>query len=175
MLSLQGPRACRAVSADAAYRAALLNRQTAHTVMTTAISGRPARCLANRFTDLGNALADLPRPDYPIAYDAGKALNAAARGQGDFGYGAHWAGQGAPLARAMPRLAVDRVPGQGAADRFRHLMKRPESSVMLHSAAAILGTKARLKGARQPKCSWLCNRVFHLSRVRERCCHRSLP
>ncbi len=94
--------ACPESSADAAYRAALLNRQTAHTVMTRAISGRPARCLVNRFTDLGTALADLPHPDYPIAYDAGKALHAAASAQGEFGYGAHWAGQGATLARSLP-------------------------------------------------------------------------
>jgi nitronate monooxygenase len=93
---------CPESSADPAHRAALLNRDTAHTVMTTAISGRPARCLANRFTELGNELADLPRPDYPIAYDAGKALHAAAMANGESGYGAQWAGQGAPLARAMP-------------------------------------------------------------------------
>jgi nitronate monooxygenase len=39
---------------------------------------------------------------YPIAYDAGKALHAAAKAAGEFGYGAQWAGQGAPLARAAP-------------------------------------------------------------------------
>ena len=41
-------------------------------------------------------------PAYPIAYDLGKALHAAARSRGEFGFGAQWAGQGAPLARAMP-------------------------------------------------------------------------
>lgn len=45
-------------------------------------------------------------PDYPIAYDAGKALNAAARESGEFGYGAQWAGQGAPLAREIPAAAL---------------------------------------------------------------------
>ena len=40
-------------------------------------------------------------PDYPIAYDAGKALNTAARASGETGYGAQWAGQGAPLSRPM--------------------------------------------------------------------------
>jgi nitronate monooxygenase len=48
-------------------------------------------------------VADRPRtPDYPIAYDAGKALHAAAKAKGDFGYGAQWAGQAAALARSMP-------------------------------------------------------------------------
>jgi len=70
-------------------------------VMTRAISGRPARCLANRFTALGATLS-VQVPDYPVAYDAGKALNAAAKARGESGYGAQWAGQGAPLARAMP-------------------------------------------------------------------------
>ena len=68
--------------------------------MTAAISGRPARCLANRFTALGADKASIPA--YPIAYDAGKALHAAARAKGEFGYGAQWAGQGAPLARSLP-------------------------------------------------------------------------
>ncbi len=72
------------------------------TVMTAGISGRPARCLANRFTALAGELAALTPPDYPIAYDAGKALHAAAAAHGEHGYGAQWAGQGAPLARALP-------------------------------------------------------------------------
>ena len=93
--------ACPESSAASTYRAALLNRE-ARTIMTTAVSGRPARCLANRFTELGENLAALRRPDYPRAYDAGKALHAAATAQGESGYGAHWAGQGAPLARPLP-------------------------------------------------------------------------
>jgi nitronate monooxygenase len=38
-------------------------------------------------------------PDYPIAYDLGKALNAAARARGEFDFGAQWAGEEACLAR----------------------------------------------------------------------------
>ena len=40
--------------------------------MTAAISGRPARCLANRFTALGRDAPAASIPNYPIAYDAGK-------------------------------------------------------------------------------------------------------
>ncbi len=47
--------------------------------MTRVISGRPARCLANRFTDLGKDINSSLIPEYPIAYDAGKSLNTAAR------------------------------------------------------------------------------------------------
>lgn len=94
--------ACPESSADAGYRAALLGPASAHTVMTPALSGRPARCLANRFTALAQ---DVPReaiPSYPIAYDAAKSLHAAAKAAGEFAYGAQWAGQGAPLARVLP-------------------------------------------------------------------------
>jgi nitronate monooxygenase len=93
--------ACPESAADDAYRAALTGPGADHTVMTRAISGRPARCLANRFTAWGHG-AGLTEPDYPIAYDAGKALNAAAKAAGEPGYGSWWAGQGAPLSRAMP-------------------------------------------------------------------------
>jgi nitronate monooxygenase len=93
--------ACPESSADAGYRAALLGPPAQHTVMTAAISGRPARCLANRFTALGATVPAAAIPDYPIAYDAAKALHAAAKPRGEFGYGAQWAGQGAPLARSL--------------------------------------------------------------------------
>jgi nitronate monooxygenase len=94
--------ACPESSADSGYRAALLGCSAEHTVMTRAISGRLARSLANRFTALGEGVERESIPDYPIAYDAGKALHTAAKVAGEFGYGAQWAGQGAPLARAMP-------------------------------------------------------------------------
>lgn len=70
--------------------------------MLAIISGRPARALANRFTVLGEQLAGRLPPDYPIAYDAGKALHAASKAQAEYGFGAQWAGQGALLTRAMP-------------------------------------------------------------------------
>lgn len=94
--------ACPESQADAGYRAALASDAAFHTVMTRAISGRPARCLANRFTVLGAAIAADEIPAYPIAYDAGKALNAAGKSAGEPGFGAQWAGQGAPLSRPLP-------------------------------------------------------------------------
>jgi nitronate monooxygenase len=92
--------------ADASYRERLFSDAAHHTIMTRAISGRPARSLANDFTHLGTSVSDNSIPDYPIAYDAGKALNAAGKAAGQTGYGAQWAGQGAPLARAMPTHAL---------------------------------------------------------------------
>ena len=93
--------ACPESAADAAYRARLLSDAARDTEMTAVISGRLARSLPNRFTALGQTLA-ATAPDYPVAYDAGKALNAAARAAGETGFAAQWAGQGAPRARALP-------------------------------------------------------------------------
>jgi len=93
--------ACDESQADAGYRLALASDAANHTVMTRVISGRPARSLANRFTALGGSVAPGDVPDYPIAYDAAKALHAAGKAKGEFGFGAQWAGQGAPLSRCM--------------------------------------------------------------------------
>ena len=93
--------ACPESSADEGFRAALFSPAAQHTTITRAISGRPARCLTNLFTKLANEI-ELSPPDYPVAYDAGKALNAAANACGESAFGAQWAGQGAPLARALP-------------------------------------------------------------------------
>lgn len=93
--------ACPESSADAAYREALAGPAAMSTVMTSAISGRPARGLPNRFTQWGDSV-DLPPPGYPMTYDAGKALIAAAKAAGETGYAAQWAGQGAPLSRTLP-------------------------------------------------------------------------
>jgi nitronate monooxygenase len=98
--------ACPESAADAGFRAALFGQASQATVMTTAISGRPARCLSNRFTALGDELGADTVPAYPIAYDAGKALNAAAKAAGESGFGAQWAGQGAPLARSLPAATL---------------------------------------------------------------------
>jgi nitronate monooxygenase len=93
---------CPESDADAGYRTALSSDAANHTIMTRAISGRPARCLRNRFTELGRDVSSSRIPAYPIAYDAGKALNAAAKAASETGFGAQWAGQGAPLARSLP-------------------------------------------------------------------------
>ena len=93
---------CPESDADAGYRDAMAGDAANHTVITRAISGRPARCLRNWFTLLGAGVSSRQIPAYPIAYDAGKALNAAAKAAHEGGYGPQWAGQGAPLARALP-------------------------------------------------------------------------
>jgi nitronate monooxygenase len=91
--------ACAESQANEQYRAALKSEAAYHTVVTRVISGRPARCLANRFTRLGSNVADSSVPPYPLPYDAARALSAAATAAHESGYGAQWAGQGAPLVR----------------------------------------------------------------------------
>jgi nitronate monooxygenase len=93
---------CPESLADTGYRSALTNPSTPNTAMTSAISGRPARSLANKFTALGETIDQSVIPAYPVAYDAGKSLHAAAKKTGEFGYGAQWAGQAAALSRSLP-------------------------------------------------------------------------
>lgn len=102
---------CPESAADEGYRSAMrraagISSTSVHphpplsgpsTRITSLISGRPARCLRNKFTELAVGV----QPDYPMAYDAGKALHAAAKAKGEHGYGAHWAGQGVGMAREM--------------------------------------------------------------------------
>ena len=93
---------CPESAADDACRVRLAETRDVNTAMTRVISGRPARCLTNAFTAWGEGMHRKSVAAYPNAYDAGKALNAAARAAGETGFGAQWAGQGAALARAMP-------------------------------------------------------------------------
>ena len=105
--------ACDESIADAGFRAALMGDAAHHTIITRAISGRPARCLHNRFTEIGDEVDASAIPDYPIAYDIGKVLHAASKAKGEFGFGAQWAGQGAPLARALPTAElIGRLVGE---------------------------------------------------------------
>lgn len=92
---------CPESAASPAYRAELQSERARDTAITAAISGRPARGMANRLHQLGRDYGQ-HLPGYPMVYDAGKALHQAAAAQGCSAYAAHWAGQGAPLARAMP-------------------------------------------------------------------------
>lgn len=93
---------CPETSIDEGYRRAMLGPGAAHTTLTRVISGRPARSIGNAFTAIGELDGCPPVPSYPLAYDAGKALNAAAKAKAEFGYGAQWAGQAASLSRALP-------------------------------------------------------------------------
>jgi nitronate monooxygenase len=96
---------CPESSANAAYREALKGPRAHQTKVTSVISGRPARGMVNRNVTSLEAIA-MALPDYPIAYDANKALNAAASTKANTEFAVQWAGQGAPLAREMPAAAL---------------------------------------------------------------------
>lgn len=91
---------CPESAADAGYRERLA--LGGDTVMTPAISGRPARCLGNAFTQWSDDAEPAVIPAYPCAYDLAKALNTAAMARGATAYGAQWAGTQASRARAIP-------------------------------------------------------------------------
>ncbi|MET1079630.1 MAG: nitronate monooxygenase [Pseudomonas sp.] len=93
---------CPEAATPAAYRNVVRNVGDRRTGITAAISGRAARGLVNRM-HLGVDVTSAPSiPAYPIAYDAGKALHAAASARGSQDFAAHWAGQGVALARELP-------------------------------------------------------------------------
>lgn len=93
---------CPETAANAGYRASLRSAKAAATRLTPVLSGRPARGIVNRFIEHCEAPGSPPPAAYPVAYDAAKQLNAAAERQGNSGFAAHWAGQGAVLARELP-------------------------------------------------------------------------
>jgi len=100
---------CPESSASSAYRDNMKSERAETTRLTAALSGRPARGLVNRLISHGEA-AGAPRPaPYPVAYDAAKQLHAAAAKAGNHEFAAHWAGQGAPLAREMPAAEMVRT------------------------------------------------------------------
>lgn len=96
---------CPESNANDAYRHTLQSAKALETEITPVISGRPARGIKNR---MHTEIAELREflPDYPLAYSAAKALNAAASQHNNYDFAPHWAGQGAILARAMPAAAL---------------------------------------------------------------------
>lgn len=100
---------CPESAANDAYRHALRSGLEVNTVMTSAISGRPARCIKNAFCDYTLKFTKDSIPPYPLAYALGKALSAAASAKGEHGFGAQWAGQGVQLIREIPAAELVRM------------------------------------------------------------------
>ncbi|MFT3691179.1 NAD(P)H-dependent flavin oxidoreductase [Paenirhodobacter sp.] len=88
---------CPESAANAGYRERLTGPDAGVTRLTPVLSGRPARGIVNRLITHGEAPGSPSPAAYPLAYDAAKRLQAASDT-----CAAHWAGQGAPLARALP-------------------------------------------------------------------------
>ncbi|MEX2963384.1 NAD(P)H-dependent flavin oxidoreductase [Microbulbifer sp. TYP-18] len=93
---------CPESAANQGYRTDLKSERAAVTRLTSTLSGRPARGIRNRFIDHAELATAIKPIAYPVAYDAAKQLNAAAAKLGNHEFAAHWAGQGAPMARELP-------------------------------------------------------------------------
>lgn len=93
---------CPESAANDAYRDVLASDKALHTRITSVASGRPARGIVNRLHTSIDTPGRPILPSYPICYAATKALQAAADTARNNDFASHWAGQGAPLARAMP-------------------------------------------------------------------------
>lgn len=93
---------CPESAAHGYYRKDLKSEKAFKTRLTSALSGRLARGIVNRFILESEREGTPASADYPFAYDAAKQLNAAAIKQGNSDFSAYWAGQGAPLARELP-------------------------------------------------------------------------
>lgn len=107
-------------AADSADRAALLDHRS-HTAFTKAISGRLARSIVNAFTELGRDPDCPPIPDFPIAFDAAKALNAVAKAHGSSAFTTRWAGAAVRLSRAMPAAELVQTLVQETVDAIASL------------------------------------------------------
>jgi nitronate monooxygenase len=87
-----------------AHRKALRSEPT---LVTNLLTGGPARGVAGRLVrELGPMRPEAP--PYPFASAALAPIRAAAEAQGEFGFGPLWAGQAAPLGRALPAAELTR-------------------------------------------------------------------
>jgi nitronate monooxygenase len=84
-----------------AWRASLRGAGAQDTVVTKAISGRPARGIRNRYIEEVEALGEKFLP-YPAQYSVSRELRKAAAERNDREFMSMWAGQGVGLMRGLP-------------------------------------------------------------------------
>lgn len=85
--------------AHAAYQSRLLSSKETDTVLTNALSGRPARAVANRFVEQWTASEAAPLP-FPLQNELTRDMRKTAAARDNSDYMALWAGQGVRLAAA---------------------------------------------------------------------------
>jgi nitronate monooxygenase len=94
---------CPEAGTPPAHREALMSPSARQTVVTRAFSGRPARGIRNRFSDAFEKLEAAP---FPQQQRLTAEIRATASKQQRVELMQLWAGQGAPLVRAMPAAAL---------------------------------------------------------------------
>src|SRR5450432_613148 len=108
------PQVVDAVKVPVIAAGGLADARDDGTVITNVFTGRPARGLVNRLVREVGPLSDVA-PAYPSASAAVAPLRARAEAAGSGDFSALWAGQAAPLARAMPAGELTRRLAQEAA------------------------------------------------------------
>jgi nitronate monooxygenase len=101
------------------WRDALGAAEAETTIVTEALSGKPARAIRNRYIDELEAI-DEPLLPYPAQYSVSRELRKEAARRGDPSFVAMWAGQGVGLIR---RQAAAELVSQLVTDS-RELMNR---------------------------------------------------
>jgi len=100
--------ACPEAGTSKPYREALLSATTNTTVITRAFSGRPARGLANRFSELLAMHEEIILP-FPLQNTLTRAMRKSAGEQNRAEFLSLWAGTGVAKARSMPASELVRV------------------------------------------------------------------
>lgn len=100
---------CPESAANASYRDNIKSARSSATRLTSVFSGRPARGILNRFMEYAQGVGTPAPAAYPVAYDLAKQIHAGASKRGSSEFAAHWAGQGAPLAREMAAGELIRI------------------------------------------------------------------
>ena len=98
-----------------AHRARLKDGRT---FFTNLMTGGLARGLHGRLTDELRAVR-AEAPPFPLASSALAPIRAAAERRGEFGFGPMWAGQAAPLGRALPAEELVRLLAQEALETLQ--------------------------------------------------------
>lgn len=104
---------CPEATTSAVHRAALTSDDARQTALTNIFTGRPARGIVNRLMrDVGPMNVAAPR--FPLAASAILPLRAKAEAQGSGDFSPLWAGQSAPISRALSAAALTQELGRGA-------------------------------------------------------------
>jgi nitronate monooxygenase len=99
--------ACPECGISESYKQAILSARTDTTVITRAFSGRPARGLANTFSERLAGRENIILP-FPVQNILTRPMRNAAAKRGEPGYQSLWAGQGVTRTRMLPAAELVR-------------------------------------------------------------------
>ena len=103
---------CQEATTSAVHRAALADREAAHTALTNVFTGRPARGIVNRLMRELGPMSELA-PAFPLAAQSVAALRARAESLGNGDFSPLWAGQDTSGCREVPAAEMTLHLAQG--------------------------------------------------------------